>query len=210
MDSTLCLDPVTCATDCAFGGADYGGTYGVTINDNAAALKSVTSNSNGKHVGTRVYLLADDSTLQMFKVKNQEFTFDVDLSNFPDQWPKDIKVIDGGADVVGWTPLANNANSSASRYDTRRNEVDVWEANSRDPAYTPNPYTVHGQTRCSADQCTNYCDQPGGNFNSSPIYLRIALHLQVRQRLLLSVLVNLDEYILDAMFFTGFLNQLSL
>jgi cellulose 1,4-beta-cellobiosidase len=44
--------------------------------DNALTLKLVT----GSNVGTRSYLLADDNTYYMFKLKNQEFTFDVDLS----------------------------------------------------------------------------------------------------------------------------------
>ncbi|KAG9081835.1 hypothetical protein FRC06_005367 [Ceratobasidium sp. 370] len=83
-DSTLCPHgPVNCATNCALDGADYSGTYGITTSGNALTLKFITTNSNGKNVGTRVYLLQDDSTYQMFKVKNQEFTFDVDVSNLP-------------------------------------------------------------------------------------------------------------------------------
>jgi hypothetical protein len=40
-------------------------------------LKFVT----GANVGSRVYLMATDTAYQMFKLKNQEFTFDVDMSN---------------------------------------------------------------------------------------------------------------------------------
>ncbi|KAG9089413.1 hypothetical protein FRC06_001562, partial [Ceratobasidium sp. 370] len=177
-DSTLCPDPVTCATNCALDGADYSGTYGITTSGNALTLKFITTNSNGKNVGTRVYLLADDSTYQMFKVKNQEFTFDVDVSNLPcglngalyfsemsadgglsaysgnkagakygtgycdAQCPKDIKFINGEANVIGWTPSSNNANSGTGQYGTCCNEIDVWEANSMDTAYTPHPCTV--------------------------------------------------------------------
>ncbi len=35
------------------------------------------------NVGSRVYLMADESTYQMFNLKNKEFTFDVDMSNLP-------------------------------------------------------------------------------------------------------------------------------
>ncbi|KAG9080355.1 hypothetical protein FRC06_006749 [Ceratobasidium sp. 370] len=165
----------------------------ITTSGNALTLKFITTNLNGKNVGTRVYLLADDSTCQMFKVKNQEFTFDVDVSNLPcglngalylsemsadgglftysgnkagakygtgycdAQCPKDIKFINGEANVIGWTPSSNDANS---RWD--------W---------------LH-----RAD------------------YLRVAFYSRVQQHLLLSVLVNWDKPVL-AECFTGLLNQ---
>ena len=78
-DPTLCPDPVTCAKNCALDGADYPGTYGISTSGNALTLKFVT----GSNVGSRVYLLQDASTYQLFKLKNQEFTFDVDMSNLP-------------------------------------------------------------------------------------------------------------------------------
>ncbi|OBZ73447.1 Exoglucanase 1 [Grifola frondosa] len=78
-DATLCPDPVTCAQNCALDGADYAGTYGITSSGSALTLKFVT----GANVGSRVYLMASDSSYQMLKLKNQEFTFDVDMSNLP-------------------------------------------------------------------------------------------------------------------------------
>jgi len=46
-------------------------------------LKFVTKGS-GTNVGSRVYLMAsDDTKYEMFKLKNQEFTFDVDVSHLP-------------------------------------------------------------------------------------------------------------------------------
>ncbi|KAF8596977.1 glycoside hydrolase family 7 protein [Ceratobasidium sp. AG-I] len=82
-NTTICSSPTTCAANCALDGADYPGTYGITASGNALKLKFVTTNTNGKNVGTRVYLLKDDATYEMFKPKNQEFTFDVDVSNLP-------------------------------------------------------------------------------------------------------------------------------
>ncbi|KAF8600085.1 cellobiohydrolase I [Ceratobasidium sp. AG-I] len=82
-DTTLCPDAVTCAKNCALDGADYSATYGITTSGNALTLKFVTKGS-GTNVGSRVYLMAsDDTKYEMFKLKNQEFTFDVDVSNLP-------------------------------------------------------------------------------------------------------------------------------
>ena len=78
-DATLCPDGATCAQNCALDGADYSGTYGITSAGNSLTLKFVT----GSNVGSRVYLMADDTHYQMFKLLNQEFTFDVDMSNLP-------------------------------------------------------------------------------------------------------------------------------
>lgn len=79
-DTTLCADPVTCAKNCAVDGADYSGTYGITTSGNSLTHKFVT----GKNIGSRVYLMdTADTGYQMFKPKNQEFTFDVDVSKLP-------------------------------------------------------------------------------------------------------------------------------
>jgi hypothetical protein len=81
-DSTICPDPVTCAKNCAVDGADYSSTYGITTGSNSLTLKFATK-STYTNVGSRVYLMANDTTYEMFKLKNQEFTFDVDVSNLP-------------------------------------------------------------------------------------------------------------------------------
>ncbi|KAI0692550.1 cellulase [Cytidiella melzeri] len=78
-DTTICPDPTTCAENCALDGADYEGTYGITASGNALTLQFVT----GSNVGSRVYLMQDETNYQMFKLMNQEFTFDVDVSNLP-------------------------------------------------------------------------------------------------------------------------------
>jgi len=81
-DTTLCLDDVTCATNCALDGAAYSSTYGVTTSGNALTLNFVTQSSQ-KNVGSRLYLMADDTHYQMFNLLNKEFTFDVDVSKLP-------------------------------------------------------------------------------------------------------------------------------
>jgi cellulose 1,4-beta-cellobiosidase len=81
-DATLCPDAATCAQNCALDGADYSGTYGITTSGNAITHKFVTTSAN-KNIGSRVYLLENESTYQMFQLLNHEFTFDVDVSNLP-------------------------------------------------------------------------------------------------------------------------------
>lgn len=76
-------DGASCAQKCALDGADYSGTYGITTSGNALTLKFVTPNSNGKNVGSRVYLMSDDSTYNVFKMLGQEISFDVELSGLP-------------------------------------------------------------------------------------------------------------------------------
>ena len=60
------------------------GTYGITTSGNALTLKFVTHGPYSTNIGSRVYLLSqDDTTYELFNLKNQEFTFDVDMSNLP-------------------------------------------------------------------------------------------------------------------------------
>jgi len=82
-DATLCPDDATCATNCALDGADYSGTYGVTAGGNSLKLTFVTNGSYSKNIGSRLYLMENDTTYQVFKLLGQEFTFDVDVSNLP-------------------------------------------------------------------------------------------------------------------------------
>ncbi|EKM59094.1 glycoside hydrolase family 7 protein [Phanerochaete carnosa HHB-10118-sp] len=198
-DATLCPDGATCAANCALDGADYTGTYGITSSGSSLTLQFVT----GSNVGSRVYLMADDSHYEMFKLLNQEFTFDVDMSDLPcglngalylvemdedggmsrfptnkagakygtgycdSQCPRDIKFINGEANVVGWN--ATSANAGTGNFGTCCSEMDIWEANSDAAAFTPHPCTTDGQTQCSGDDCTRdtgLCDADGCDFNS--------------------------------------------
>lgn len=198
-DASLCPDGATCAKNCALDGADYTGTYGITSSGSSLTLKFVT----GSNIGSRVYLMADDSHYQMFKLLNQEFTFDVDMSNLPcglngalyfsamdpdggmskytgnkagakygtgycdSQCPRDIKFINGEANVVGWN--ATSANTGTGSFGSCCTEMDVWEANNDAAAYTPHPCTAVTQTRCSGNDCarnTGMCDGDGCDFNS--------------------------------------------
>ncbi|KAB5590371.1 1,4-beta-D-glucan cellobiohydrolase [Ceratobasidium theobromae] len=81
------------------------------------------------------------------------------------QCPRDIKFINGEANVVGWTGSTTDPNSGTGNYGTCCSEMDIWEANSIANAYTPHPCQVDGQTRCTGTQCTTSCDQPGCDWN---------------------------------------------
>ncbi|PBK99673.1 concanavalin A-like lectin/glucanase [Armillaria gallica] len=83
-DTSICPDPIACASNCALDGVDYAGTYGITTSSDALTSKFVTQGPSSTNIGSRVYLLDSiGSKYQMFNLKNQEFTFDVDMSALP-------------------------------------------------------------------------------------------------------------------------------
>ncbi len=56
---------------------------GISVNGDALDLKFVTTQQYGTNVGSRNYLMDTPTTYKQFKLLNQEFTFDVDVSNLP-------------------------------------------------------------------------------------------------------------------------------
>jgi cellulose 1,4-beta-cellobiosidase len=82
-DKSLCPDPQTCAKNCAIDGADYPGTYGIVASGNSLTLKFVTKGQYATNIGSRVYLLSNDTSYKLLSLKNKEFTFDVDVSQLP-------------------------------------------------------------------------------------------------------------------------------
>ncbi|KIN02410.1 carbohydrate-binding module family 1 protein [Oidiodendron maius Zn] len=209
-DTSVCSTDATCATECAVDGADYSSTYGITTSSNQVKLDFVTENSNGANVGSRVYLMADNTHYQIFDLLNQEFTFTVDVSNLPcglngalyfvvmdadggvskypnnkagaqygvgycdSQCPRDLKFIQGQANVEGWTPESNSANSGTGNHGSCCAELDIWEANSISQALTPHPCDTATNTVCTGNACggtyssTRYagtCDPDGCDFN---------------------------------------------
>ncbi|KAJ5674316.1 uncharacterized protein N7477_004250 [Penicillium maclennaniae] len=186
-DTSICPDDVTCAAACAVDGANYEQTYGVTTSGDELRLNFVTT-STSKNIGSRLYLMEDESTYEMFDLLGQEFTFDVDVSNLPcglngalyfvamdsdggmarfptnkagakygtgycdSQCPRDLKFIDGQANVEGWVPSTNDVNSGIGNHGSCCAEMDIWEANSISNAVTPHPADRYGGT-CDPDGC---------------------------------------------------------
>eukprot|EP01133_Synstelium_polycarpum_P011953 gene11953-13929_t len=77
-----CPDDKTCAANCYLEGAKYEETYGITTDGGSIKMDFITQ-SQGKNIGSRTYLMADESTYQLFHLLDQEFTFDVDSSHLP-------------------------------------------------------------------------------------------------------------------------------
>jgi len=78
--TSVCSSNEDCAENCAVEGVDYEGTYGATTSGDALDLKFVTEHEYGTNVGSRMYLLEDESSYQTFDLIGNEFAFDVDLS----------------------------------------------------------------------------------------------------------------------------------
>ncbi|KAF4628823.1 hypothetical protein G7Y89_g9321 [Cudoniella acicularis] len=208
-NAALCPNDTACAANCALDGADYSGTYGVTATGNALKIDFVTKSAQ-TNVGARLFLMADETHYQTFDLRNQEFTFDVDVSKLPcglngalymsgmaadggvsqypgnkagakygvgycdSQCPRDLKFINGVANVDGWVPDSNSANSGIGNHGSCCAEMDIWEANSISAALTPHSCDTVSQTMCTGDACGGAtgpryggtCDPDGCDFNS--------------------------------------------
>lgn len=84
--SQYCPDPVSCAKNCSIDGVDTNdmiNTYGVSSTGEDLRLNFVTQGQYSKNVGSRMYMMQDDENYEMFKLKNKEFTFTVDVSQLP-------------------------------------------------------------------------------------------------------------------------------
>ncbi|KAF2396546.1 exoglucanase [Trichodelitschia bisporula] len=91
------------------------------------------------------------------------------------QCPRDLKFINGEANVEGWLPSKNDKNAGVGGYGSCCSEMDIWEANSASAALTPHACTTTSQTRCKGDSCggtysaeryAGVCDPDGCDFNS--------------------------------------------
>lgn len=90
------------------------------------------------------------------------------------QCPRDLKFINGMANVDGWVPSKNNPNTGTGNHGSCCSEMDVWEANSMAQALTPHPCKTVGQALCQGNACggtysaTRYgtnCDPDGCDWN---------------------------------------------
>jgi len=86
-DQELCADAASCTENCALDGIDdatWSGTYGVNIEGSDMTLSFVTQGPYSRNVGSRTYLLDESGQSYVkFMLLNQEFSFDVDVSNLP-------------------------------------------------------------------------------------------------------------------------------
>jgi len=184
-DQKLCPDPKTCAQSCALEGVtrdSYAGTYGVKPTAGGLALQFVTQGQSGKNVGSRLYMVDEEGGYKLFKLKNREFAFDVDVSTLPCGLNGAVYFVEMKADgEVGGTNKAGamygtgycdaqcphdvkfmggeanlldwNETSATGRYGHCCSELDIWEANSMATAYTPHPCMTEGPLICEGIKC---------------------------------------------------------
>nr|AGU16949.1 cellobiohydrolase I [Penicillium granulatum] len=196
-------DDLTCAQNCA--------NYSLPRRcDVCAQLRSLRCLLNfvlwwsQKNIGSRLYLRHGELNTRTYALLlNQEFYFDVDVSNLPcgligalyfvsmDQdggmastptnkagakygtycdlrTRRDLKFINGQANVGGWTPSAEDVNWEAGNTYSCCAEMDIWEANSISHQFQPHPCDLGGQTHCTGfHACTGggTCDPDGCDFN---------------------------------------------
>jgi cellulose 1,4-beta-cellobiosidase len=80
---TICPTTAACTENCFIEGTEYEHTNGVTSNGTAVTLKFVTRSASSTNIGSRLFLLKDTQTYQLFKLANREFSFSVDVSRLP-------------------------------------------------------------------------------------------------------------------------------
>lgn len=186
-DKTLCPDPKTCTQNCAVDGvpeSDWSSTYGISSGGDSLTLKYEMKDNHGNvaNVGSRTYLMDGDSKYKMFKLKNREFTFDVDVNKLPcglngalyfvemqadggsSEFPTDKAGAAFGTgycdaqcphDVKFISGEANilNWTNGQGQYGSCCNEMDIWEANAQATAYTPHVCVKDGPYRCDGEDC---------------------------------------------------------
>jgi cellulose 1,4-beta-cellobiosidase len=122
-----------------------------------------------------VYFVSMDSDGGMSKYSGNKAGAKYGTGYCDSQCPRDLKFINGQANVEGWTPSSNDANAGMGNHGSCCAEMDIWEANKISTAYTPHPCTTNGQTMCTTDACggtfatdryAGTCDPDGCDFNS--------------------------------------------
>jgi len=194
--SDLCPDPKKCAEQCAVDGVDLDGyekRFGITVSGSGINIQFGETESFAK----RVFVIDehDEDSYQLFKLKNREFSFDVDASNLPCG-------LNGGVSFVAMGAKGEQgmgANAAGAKYgmgycdakcprslrfvqgeanmdgwESVRNEgrygsccaeVNLWEANRNATAMTAHACKTKKQTRCEGDACGASCDGSGCQFN---------------------------------------------
>jgi cellulose 1,4-beta-cellobiosidase len=180
-DASLCPDPKSCSENCAIDGVDtdsFRNTYGVTARDSGVSLGFVT----GSNVGSRLYVLENETTYKLFKLKNREFSMELDVSSLECgingasyfvEMPADgglnelnkagAKFGTGYCDaqcphdvkfIDGLANIKNWDNQKAKgEYGSCCAELDIWEANNAATAYTVHPCSLNGPERCDGLAC---------------------------------------------------------
>ncbi|KAF4633191.1 hypothetical protein G7Y89_g4935 [Cudoniella acicularis] len=191
-DKTYCPDVETCAKNCALEGVDYA-SYGIHASGDSLTLNLFKKEGNTTSMSSpRVYLMANDTTYDMFRLLNQEIAFDVDVSKVACGINGALYLSEmsatgnsgplnpaGAAYGTGYCDaqcpnqkFINGVANLNGTYGACCNEMDLWEANNAATAFTPHPCNVTGSWQCSGASCgTNNryggaCDMDGCDYNS--------------------------------------------
>lgn len=81
-DPSTCPDNKKCTQNCVIEGVEDYSEYGISTSGSTLMLRHRALTSS-QHLGSRVYLLGDNSTYQTFNLLDQEFSVDVDVSSLP-------------------------------------------------------------------------------------------------------------------------------
>jgi cellulose 1,4-beta-cellobiosidase len=161
---------------------DMQNIYGVTSTGDDLRLNFFTQGGDAPNVGSRFYMMkAGGDSYEMFKLRNKEFTFDVDFSNLPcgiNGALYFVEMPEGGDYQVGNNNAGPNygtgycdaqcphdikfikGKANIEDWDSSTQhgkqgiccaEMDIWEANSMASAYTLHPCKGDGQTVCEDD-----------------------------------------------------------
>jgi cellulose 1,4-beta-cellobiosidase len=187
-DKEKCPDPKTCAENCVLEGVTeklYDSTYGVKAIKGGVELKFMS----GQNVGSRLYLThAGGEKYKLFKLKNREFSFDVDVSTLAcgingAVYFSEMEADGGKAgrnkagakygtgycdaqcphDVKFMKGDANiiewNSTTHFGKYGACCAEMDIWEANRAAEALTTHPCNITGTHVCTGIECGGKPDE---------------------------------------------------
>ncbi|CAK7206306.1 Exoglucanase 1 [Sporothrix eucalyptigena] len=107
-----------------------------------------------------VYFVSMDEDGGMSKYSSNKAGAKYGTGYCDSQCPRDLKFINGKANVEGWKPSSNDPNAGVGNMGSCCAEMDIWEANSMGMAYTPHPCKNNEQHMCTGDDC-------GGTYSSS-------------------------------------------
>ncbi|KAL8358911.1 hypothetical protein RB601_008199 [Gaeumannomyces tritici] len=187
-------DAAACTKKCTIEPMGDYGRIGVSTKGDALTMRLFMPNANGTgytRINPQVYLLGEDGKgYEMFRLVNQELTFDVDMSSLGcglngalyfsemdasgsrgELNPAGAARGTGYCDAQCFTnrPFINgvaNLNSSGNCC----NEMDIWEANNAATVYSPHTCSKPSSFLCSGDECgrgdKGVCDKPGCGLNT--------------------------------------------
>ncbi|KAF3107521.1 hypothetical protein TWF102_006909 [Orbilia oligospora] len=169
VDRRICPNQLTCFKQCVVEGLDYY-AYGVSTSGDALQLSQFSQQFQDAP-SPRVYLLGADGNYVLFKLKAQEITFEVDVSQLPCGENGALYLAEMMANGGKSTYTPGGANYGGAYCDAQCphqdwkngnldaagpsccSEMDIFEANSQAVAFTPHP--------CVG----NSCDKSGCGFN---------------------------------------------